>query len=101
MGTGMAYGRCEIPGPSMERRRDTLQADLGCLCCVFPGACEVAFLLENQGGLEKLVHHESLRQKLAILTRKPEQSNVTTTMYATVHVRHPNPGSYTSKLESG
>jgi len=51
------------PGPSMERRRDTLQADLGCLCCVFPGACEVAFLLENQGGLEKLVHHESLRQK--------------------------------------
>jgi len=62
---GLAWRMAGVksPGPSMERRRDTLQADLGCLCCVFPGACEVAFLLENQGGLEKLVHHESLRQK--------------------------------------
>jgi hypothetical protein len=37
----MAGVKC--PGPSMERRRDTLQEDLGSLCCVFPvahGACE-------------------------------------------------------------
>jgi hypothetical protein len=49
MGTGMAYGRCEIPRP-LDGRKKTLQEDLGCLCCVFPvahGACEVAFLLEN------------------------------------------------------
>jgi hypothetical protein len=40
------------PGPSMERRRDTLQEDLGSLCCVFPVAQAPvragAFLLENQ-----------------------------------------------------
>ena len=74
------------PGPSTERRRDNLQEDLGSLCCVFPvahGACEVAFLLENQGGLEKLVHHETCDKKLAILTRKPEQNNATTIIYAT------------------
>jgi hypothetical protein len=58
MGTAMAYGRVKSPGPSRE------EGLLGSLCCVFPvahDACESCnFLEEDQGGLEQLVHHESL-----------------------------------------
>jgi hypothetical protein len=58
--------------PTAPQGKREYQEGLGSLCYVFPvahGACESCnFLEEDQGRLEQLVYHESLRQKLDILT---------------------------------
>jgi len=54
------------PGPSRERGNTR---KIWAVFVVVHGACENCSFSEDQGGLEQLVYHDSLRQKLAILTR--------------------------------
>jgi hypothetical protein len=71
MGTAMAYDHAKSHSPSREEGILPRKA-WAVFVMYFPWlttpARVVTFLEENQGGLEQLVYHESLRQKLDILT---------------------------------